>query len=133
MKGFLAYRSGEDPALLSAVIDALRERGATTYCTWFDKPKFREKGVNAGVIMEHAFSVIEKSDLLFVLQTSNVRSEGMLMEVGCALALKTPIIVATMLGVEHTCLPQMTSVFFEWTGIKDLREKTQEVRLPATI
>ena len=134
MKAFVAYRfSGEDPAqldrLLLAVTSALRGKGVEPYCTFFDEPSFRNKALGAKQIMAHAFSVIDDSDFLFVLQTSNERSEGMLMEVGYCLADRKPIMVATKVGVENTYLPQMATVAFEGTDIHDLYRQIQQIRL----
>lgn len=133
MKAFVAYRNtGQDRAqlqnLLSDVVGALGVRGVTAYCTFFVEPNYQRQG--AREIMDHAFSVIRNSDLLFVLQTSEVKSEGMLMEVGYCLHAEIPIIVATEVGVENTYLPEMASVAFKWADTEDLCQKIKEFQFP---
>lgn len=79
--------------------------------------------------MAHAFYVIDNSDILFVIQTSEERSEGMLMEVGYSIAKKKIIIVATKSGVHNTYLPTMGTIAFEWSNLEDLSEKIGNLEL----
>jgi nucleoside 2-deoxyribosyltransferase len=125
MKTFIAYRSSdEDPQvvepLMIAIRDAFKARGVEAYCTFFDEAMLKDKSLNARQIMEHAFGIIDDSDFLFVVQTSNNKSEGMLMEVGYCLAKNIPIIVATKDAVTQTYVPSMASQSFNWGTIEDL-------------
>lgn len=132
MRAFIAYRNtGEDPAqlriLLQAVVAALKERGIDGYCTLLDEPKVGPtgNGLSAREIMAHAFAVIDNSHLLFVLQTSDFKSEGMLMEIGYCRAINVPIVVAQKAGVGNTYVPQMAQTAFQWTNVEDLHQKIQ--------
>ncbi len=124
MKTFIAFRStGEDPRLLepllAAIVEAFERRRIEAYCTFFDRD-IKDKSLNARPIMEHAFEIINNADFLFVVQASDDKSEGMLIEVGYCLAKKIPIIVATKDSVNNTYLPAMASQSFKWTALEDL-------------
>lgn len=128
MKAFLAYRhTGESlknlEHLLGDVRDALAVSGIDAYCTFFDEAEFQNKSLNARQIMEHAFEMIDTRDLLFVIQTSENKSEGMLMEVGYCVAKSIPIVVAVRSDVRHTYLPEMGDIVISWKDIDDLHKQ----------
>lgn len=128
MKTFIAYRfTGEDPKelepLLTTVRDSLKAKGVDSYCTFFDEVEFNGKLLSARQIMNHAFGILDDIDFLFVVQTSENKSEGMMMEVGYCIAKHIPIVVATKIGVGATYLPQMAEVAIEWQTVEDLKEK----------
>lgn len=121
---FIAYRhTGEDPVklhqMLSGVVDALNKIGIKSYCTMFNQQEFDAKSLGAREIMEHAFAEIEINDALFVVQASNNKSEGMLMEVGRFYGVK-PIIIAKHSKVQNTYLPDMGDITFVWENQGDL-------------
>lgn len=75
--------------------------------------------------MEHAFSIIDHSDMLFVILTSENRSEGVLIEAGYCIAKNIPVVVAVQSGVKHTYLPEMASKTFRWTDREDLQHQIE--------
>ncbi|TAK89124.1 hypothetical protein EPO04_03425 [Patescibacteria group bacterium] len=132
MKTFIAYRhTGEDPAalekLLGSVRSAFDQAGVSAYATFFDETVFQAKSMGAKEIMSHAFAVINESDFLFVIQSSDSKSEGLLMEVGYCLAKGIPVVVATHQNVKHTYLPEMATLSISWVGPQDLISKIAEV------
>src|SRR5688500_7871913 len=125
MKTFVAYRfSGENPKelepLLSSIRDELQKKNIEVYCSFFDEAEFQNKSYNARQIMEHAFRIIDDSDFLFVLQTSDNKSEGMLMEVGYCIAKGIPIVSATKKSVKSSYVPDMGEVDLRWDDTNDL-------------
>jgi len=129
MKAFIAYRfSGEDPKIiepaLTAVRDGLNFQKIDSYCTFFNDLPDRDKNGTAKAIMLHAFKEIEQSDFLFVLQTSEAKSEGMLMEVGYCLAKQIPIVVANCRGVRSSYIHLLANKHFDWEDVLDLTDKT---------
>ncbi len=120
---FIAYRhTGEDPAVLEPMLTGVRQSlaamGIEAYCTFFVEEELQNKSMNARQIMEHAFETIESRDLLFVVQAGNLKSEGMLMEVGRFFGRK-PIIVATNQS-EGTYLPSMADYTYSWQTPEEL-------------
>ena len=134
MKLFLAYRfTGEKKEdlekILVTVRDSLQKNGVEVYCSFFDQETFASKKSSARDIMDHAFSVLDKSDMLFVLQTSENKSEGLLMEVGYAIAKNIPIAVAIKEGVKNTYLPEMAGSVIRWKNLQDLVKQVESLKL----
>jgi hypothetical protein len=128
MKTFIAYRStGEDPKqlepMLETVRDAFQSKGVDAYCTHFDGKEFIDKSYNPKQILQHAFDKIGDINFLFVLQTSENKSEGMLMEVGYCLAKKIPVIVAHKEGIQGSYLPGIANVRMSWSELDELVDK----------
>jgi nucleoside 2-deoxyribosyltransferase len=133
-KAFIAYRhTGEKTEyleeLLGAVRDALAKVDVEAYCTFFDEAEFQDKSLEAYQIMEHAFSVIDESDMLFVIQTSENKSEGMLMEVGYCIAKDIPIVVAASSKVKQSYLSEMATASFKWDDLQDLQKLIKQADL----
>ncbi|MFI5271084.1 MAG: nucleoside 2-deoxyribosyltransferase [Candidatus Saccharimonadales bacterium] len=127
MKSFLAYRStGEDPEvikpLLSSVREVFRNKGIDMYATFFDDKFFLHKDFSKRQIMDHALKTIEHSDFLFVLVTSDKKSEGMLMEIGFCLAKSIPIVVAIKDDVKDTYIPEIAQTYIRWSDTENLIE-----------
>lgn len=125
MKTFISYRhTGEShtalEALLKPIKGSLSKAGVDGYCTFFEEAEFQNKSFGPKEIMDHAFAIIDEVDFLFVVQTSDNKSEGMLMEVGYCIAKGIPVVTATKDTVEYTYLPDMSSLSFQWKDASDL-------------
>ena len=108
-------------------LQALNGRRVEVYSTFFDKTIKRSLG--ARQITEHAFGVLDGADLLFVVQTSDNKSEGMLIEIGYCLAKKIPIIVATKDTVTKTYIPDIAAQSFRWGTLEDLTKVITDLKL----
>lgn len=134
MKTFVAYRfTGEDPSelepLLVTIRAALIEKGIEVYCTFFDEDEFKNKGFGPRKIMDHAFDIIDECDFMFVVLTSDAKSEGLLMEVGYCIAKNIPVVVATKDNVKFTYVPDMGKKSFIWNDLDDLQSKIQSLEV----
>lgn len=94
---FCSYAfTGEDETVVRArmctVVAALERVGCAVYCNLFDPawPSYH----TPGEFIRRALSMLPQYDMVLVVQASPQRSEGMLMEVGAALALGKPIALA---------------------------------------
>lgn len=128
MKALVSYRStGADmvelEALLVVVCEGLMARGVDPYCIFFEKARRALKQLAPEEMMQTAFERIDSADFLFVVQASEARSEGMLMEVGYAVARNVPVVVATHSDVQATYLPQMAHETLDYTTLQDLKRK----------
>lgn len=135
MKTFVAYRStGEDPAALAALLMTVKQafafRNIDAYCSHFFKQEFEQKDYSKREALLHAYSVIESSGFLFVLLASSEKSEGMLLEIGYAMAKDKPIVLAVREGVEGTMLPHLLVHSFVWSDELDLARKIRSFSLP---
>ena len=133
MKGFISYRfTGEKledlHALLGPVRDALQDKGVDAYCNLHDEDLAnRSKNFKPQDYVFDAFKTIDGVDVLFVVVTSENKSEGMILEMGYALGKNKSIIVAVKEGVGRTYLPGMAKVLIKWTDINDLVSKIKQL------
>jgi nucleoside 2-deoxyribosyltransferase len=132
-KFFIAYRhTGEDilelERRISTIDIALASKGIKAYATLFDEAEFKKNQTTAGNIMEKAFQKISAMDGLFVLIAGSEKSEGQLSEVGFALALKKPVIVARQEDAS-TYVHELTNLSFEYTDLDDLSKKITELSI----
>lgn len=127
---FIAYRhTGEDilelEQRLGKIDIALASKGIKSYATLSEEEEFVRDQQTAGQIMERAFQKIAAMDGLFVLIHSAEKSEGQLMEVGYAIALKKPVIVAYKEGIK-TYVPELANVKIVYSSLDDLVAKIQK-------
>ena len=127
MKVFISYRhTGEDLERLRELLGLVRNTflhlGAEVYCTFFDEKISQFEQRSACDVMHHALKMIDRCDVLFAVQTSSEKSEGMLIEVGYCIARNTPIIVATKSGAQETYLPQIGTYAFSWSTLLGLSQ-----------
>ena len=127
MRAFVSYRhTGADEkeirVLLQTAVGALSKRGVKAENILFDvrKGDFNSRLMPPANFMRLAFRMLERSNFMLVLQSSEERSEGMLMEVGFALAKRIPVIVACNKHVTNTYLPQMANHCLRWFDAADL-------------
>lgn len=128
---FIAYRhTGEDilelERRISTIDIALASKGIKSHATLFDETEYAKNNTTAGQIMEKAFQKISAMDGIFVLIAGNEKSEGQLMEVGFALALKKPVIVARQKDAK-TYVHELTNLSFEYSDLDDLSYKIREL------
>ncbi len=132
-KYFIAYRhTGEDlmelEKRISTIEIALASKGIKSYATLSEEGEFQENNITAGQIMDRAFQKISAMDGLFVLIAGSEKSEGQLMEIGFALALKKPVIVARQKDAK-TYVHELTNLSFEYSDLADLSKKIQELAI----
>lgn len=128
MRVFCAYAyTGEDIELvterMTKVRDVLMGMGLDPYVDRFDADT--KKLTAAGDFIRLTVGKLVNYDILFVISTSGRRSEGMLMEIGAALAFDKPIVYAqhqTALG--KTYIPELAEKTFVWETDDDLLEQT---------
>lgn len=124
MNIFLSYaHTGENEVdvrrRMQTVHDALASGGNNVYCNMFD-----EDTKHFSTPREFIFDALEKLrayDTVLVINTSERRSEGMLIEIGAALALGKRLIVAQhSSSVGKTYVPELAEHTFVWHHEEDL-------------
>jgi len=128
MKAFISYKYTNEPIdklklLLSVVCDELDVAGVKPYCIFFEKAKGNIPQKSPPEMMQMAFDQISQSNMLFVIQSSELCSEGLLMEVGYAIAKDIPVIVATQSSITNTYLPGMAAQSVRYDNLNDLRQQ----------
>lgn len=130
---FIAYGfTGESITELEKRISVaelgLATHGIKGYANLSEEDEFVRNKFTAAQIMEHAFQKIAAMDGLFALIHTGNKSEGLLMEVGYAIALKKPVVVAYQQDVS-TYVPQLANVSIAYKDLDDLELKIKEAQL----
>ncbi len=130
---FISYKhTGENEssliALLQPIKDALTSIGLDVYCNLFDEclPARATSFFGPEGYVFDAFKNIDGAGLLFVVLNSQQKSEGMILEMGYAIAKGVPVIVAVKDGVENTYIPRMAEMIIGWNDLPDLLNKIVE-------
>lgn len=127
MKIFLSYAyTGEDHdavvGRMRRIHDTIQSQGVAVYCNAFD-PDI-EKFSAWGEFMRDAVKKMQGYDTLLIINTSERRSEGMLGEMGAALARGMKILLAQHISsVDKTSLPTIADQAFVWQDEDELLEK----------
>lgn len=132
MKVFVAYKyTGEDFKELQKTIPnickTIDSAGNGTLCSFFNEDFYKEKKYSTGQILKHVFKEIEKADCLLAFIQSPEKSEGMLLEIGYALALDKKFILAIKKGLETTFLHEMADQVIEFENIEELHTKLKKI------
>lgn len=136
MKIFISYKHhGEDDeelkGFLSPLISKFKELGSDAYCNLFDEELAKKATLykpGKDYVLD-AFNILDSKELIFVLLMSEEKSEGMLMEVGYAIAKGIPVVVAVRNDIKNTYLPTMGNLVIEWSDLDDLLNKIQTTDL----
>ena len=84
---------------------------------WFKKNKSTNKD-----ILIHTIKKLNESDIVLVFLNSNEKSEGMLMEIGYAMAKNKKIILLIKNGIETNYLRDIAYKVFEFNNIQDIKD-----------
>jgi len=132
MKIFLSYKfTGEDQESLkenlSKISSSLEKAGHKCFYSFFRENFFREKNFTNKQILEYALKELDISDVILAFIKSEDRSEGMLLEIGYAIAKKKKFILAIKKGVKTTFLREMANRRIEFENIEDLCSKLSKL------
>lgn len=128
MKVFCAYAyTGEDAnetaSRMTKVYDLLANLGFEPYVDIFD-PDTKALS-NPADFIRLTINKLKAYDTLFVVATSERRSEGMLMELGAAIAARKHIIYAQhQSAVGKTYIPNVADQTFVWQTDEELLQNT---------
>jgi nucleoside 2-deoxyribosyltransferase len=128
MKLFISYRfTGEDPKelekTLTGIKTTLEGAGHSVYCSFWSERMFKDGSFTNGQIIDHAFGEIEKADAVFALVKSAEKSEGMLLEIGYALAKKKRFFLAVKKGINTVFIREKAEKLFDFENIDDLLKR----------
>lgn len=111
-------------------MDVFQKRGFEAYCNMFDADlPNRSKDFKPQDYVFDAFKTLSNADVVFVVLKSSEKSEGMILEVGYAIAKGISVVVAVQDEVKNTYLPGMATKMFTWSTVEDLIEKTKNFDL----
>lgn len=135
MKVFVSYAfTGEDEVVLAERLRRIKnvfdKLHIDSYINMFS-PGYSdlvERNATGDEYMRSALPNLQTSDVVLVLNTSPHRSEGMLMEVGAALAWGKKIILAQHVSsVGETYLPTLVDKAFVWQSDEELLQEVKQL------
>ena len=134
MKVFVSYAfTGEDFEVLRTRLTALKKMfddlGFEYYMNTFapEWQSMMDRNATGGEFLQAALKELHTCDMVLVLNSSERRSEGMLMEIGAAVAMGKKIVMAQHVSsVGKTYLPTVADSSFQWATEEDLLRKTTE-------
>ena len=131
MKFLLSYRfTGEDPVELkenvSKICSTVEEIGHEIFCSYWKADFFNENNYSHKQIMDFTLEKLDNSDACLVFINSNEQSEGMIMEVGYALAKGKKIILVIREGVKTNFIEEMSDKIIKFDNLEELNFKLKE-------
>ena len=131
MKFFISYAfTGEDEAKLRARLQNIKalftDAHVDCYINIYDQQyqSLVDKQADGGEYLRLALKNMERCNTVLVVNTSERRSEGILMEVGAAMALGKKIVLAQhQSSVGKTYLPTVVNSTFVWNEEAELLTK----------
>lgn len=131
MKVFVSYAfTGEDFDILQERLSGLRavfdECGVDYYINAFapEWQSMMDRNATGGEFLHAALKNMQSSDIVLVVQASDRRSEGMLMEVGAAVAMGKAIVLAQhSSSVGKTYLQTVADDTLAWQSERELLRK----------
>jgi nucleoside 2-deoxyribosyltransferase len=134
MNVFCSYAyTGEDVEMVTKrmqlVVETLKKAGHEVYCPLFDErvASLQEAG-DVKAIFVHAFEGIRRQDVLVVINSSDRRSEGQLMEIGAALSAGKAVYLmqhTTSVGLSY--LPKLVTETHVWSSESELSEQLRNL------
>ena len=133
MKIFISYKfAGENPQELEKILleisNVLEESGHKVYSASKDEDLFIQENFSAKQILNHALTEIDNADCLLVFAKSNEKSEGMLIEIGYALAKNKKIILAIKENVNFFFTEDIADEVIEFEDFDNLLNKLKEIK-----
>lgn len=134
MKIFLSYRyTGEDLKVLEGILanicSNLESCGHNVFCSFGKNKFFVENNFSYKQILEYALKELDESDYILAFIKSQDKSEGMLLEIGYALAKGMKIILAIKKDVKTVFLPQIADQVIQFETLEDLYTQLKELVL----
>jgi len=133
MRIFLSYRfTGEDPNELKTTIQniclSLEKAGHSHFCSFWKGDFFNEHKFTHRQILEYALKELDDSDCILAFVKSEEKSEGMLIEIGYALAKRKKFILAIKKDIETTFIKEMADQIIEFEGLNELYNKLSKLK-----
>ncbi len=111
--------------MIGAVEGALHGQNLTTFCNLHADPYYQRNSFNIEQIFEHCFAEFKHSKQHLIVVHSDLKSEGIVLEMAQAIAQGKKIILAKKDGVQATYLPKVVPEddVIRWTNSQELQDK----------
>lgn len=127
MKIYLAYRfHGEDFTTLKQELDeianSLSAAGHQVHHSVSREEYFQKNNFSKKQIFDYSIDKLKKSDALLAYIKSPEKSEGMLLEIGFALALNKPVYAVIKQSIETNFVTEIAQKVIRYNDLSDLKE-----------
>jgi hypothetical protein len=114
---------------MKLVVEALKEAGHEPYCPLFDELMAPFVAANdLKSVFSHAFKGIKENEAVVVINSSDRRSEGQLMEIGASIMIGKPVyLMQNKVAVGHSYLPKVVTATAVWETEDELRQALQSL------
>lgn len=135
MKIYLSYKfTGEKTSVLkndlNAIIHALSSADHSVFCAFQQDSLFQQHHYNAKQIIDSSLPHLRAADILLAYIKSSDKSEGMLLEIGYAYALKKPIYAAIKQGITTRFITAIASQVIRYKSLKQLQSQLSTLSSP---
>lgn len=132
MKLYLAYKfTGENFEVLKSEMDlisnTLKELGNEKFCSFERENMFKENSYSAKDIIKFSLDQMNSCDAVLVYLKSNEKSEGMLIEIGYALAKNKKIYLLAKEDIKTYFVHGVADKVVVFRDTLELEEKTREL------
>lgn len=132
MRVYIAHRlTGENldelRKVLEQVSDVIIDAGHESFIFWRDVENWVPNSLPMSTIYTRCLEEIDKSDMVFVFNHSDKKSEGMLIECGYAKGKNKKFIVAVREGAPQQWLEHLSEKFFKFKDMDDFTSKAKEL------
>ena len=130
----ISYKfSGEDPEIieknLGLIRNLLEEKGFEVFSTFWKSDYYKKNNFNHTEIIKDFLSNLNESDIQFVFDNSQEKSEGLFIETGYAYAKKKYIILAIRDNVKRKFLEGLANEVIKFNSIEDLKNKLEKLEI----
>ncbi len=127
MKIYLAYRfHGEDFTTLKQELDEIADdlsaTGHQAYHSVSREEYFQKNNFTKKQIFKYSLDKLKKSDALLAYIKSPEKSEGMLLEIGFALALNKPVYVIIKKGIKTNFVTEIAQKVIKYNKLSNLKK-----------
>ena len=133
MKIFISYKFAEEnqdelKEFMENIKSALEKSSHKVLTTFFNAGEFQRTGASMRKIMDTALGYIDNSELVLCIIKSPDKSEGMILEIGYAIAKKKKIILAVKEGLETRWIKEYASEIIKFKDMKELYGKLKKIK-----
>lgn len=125
---FTGEKTEELKSVIGNICSALEKAGHNHFCSFWRGDFFNENRFTHKQILEYALNELENSDCLLAFVKSEEKSEGMLIEIGYAIAKKKKFYLAIKKGIKTTFIREIANKIIEFETLEELYSKLKKLK-----
>lgn len=134
MHFFISYKFTGEPYEelvhnIGIIENSLKNNGYSVYSSLEDEEWFQKNKPTNKDILDHTIQKMNESDVVLVFLNSSEKSEGMLIEIGYAIARNKKIILLIKKGVETNYLRDIANTVIEFSNTQELKDLNVSIEI----